>query len=424
MMAMVIGRYRANRLTVKVFRAVQFLMAKPSKAVTYAVATYTTSFVSIFSSVIIARSLGVEGFGYFQIFIAVLATLALFVSPNFEEVIIKAVSQKQPLPLTFLFVFELIFRTVLAFIILGKYEAISSLFGLPHDALDPSIVFVAILLVPPVSVMEGYLRARHREWLQNLMKLSANVLFLLALVVVYLFSELTLQMAVLMALATKMLERAFQVVLVLKIKTSRFKWGPGGTSSTLAVIKEAMWAGLGLMASFPIKSVALVSALFFPASIVGLVKLADNLALMAYQATTAIYKLQLPAIVSSFGKDNVAKPSYVYVAVTSIGGMIGVALYWIVPIAYGDDFALAISYFWIFLGGYIAASTIYKAPGNALASNSLKNIFYMRLAVSGLFMFCVYLFGAENAFFYVAIVSLFKYLLMVALNQQSKWATL
>lgn len=398
-------------------------MAKPSKEVLYTVATYATSFVSVFSSVIIARSLGVEGFGYFQIFIAVLATLALFTSPNFEEVIIKAISQKRALPLTFLFFFELVFRTALALIIVGNYEAISSLFGLPLDVLESGVVFVAILLVPPVSVMEGYLRARHREWLQNVMKLSANVLFLLVLILVYLFSELTLQMAVLMALATKMLERAFQVGLVLKVKTSRFEFGLGDVGATAAVIEEAIWAGLGLMASFPIKSVALVSALFFPASVVGLVKLADNLALMAYQAATAIYKLQLPAIVSSFGKGNVSNPSYVYMAVTSIGMMIGVALYWIVPIAYGDDYSLAISYFWILLGGYIAASTIYQAPGNALASNSLKNIFYMRLAVSGLFMFCVYLFGAENAFFYVAIVSLFKYLLMVALNQQSKWAT-
>jgi O-antigen/teichoic acid export membrane protein len=397
-------------------------MVKLSKAVTYTVATYLTSFVSVLSSVIIARSLGVEAFGFFQIINAVLATLALFVSPNFEEVIIKALSRKEALPLTFLFVFELLFRTFLALTFLGNYQAITSLFALPHDVLCPSVVFVAIFLVPPVSVIEGYLRARHREWLQNLMKLSASVLCLLAFVVAHFFYELTLQMAVLMALATKMLERAFQVVLVLKIKTSGFDWRPGETSSTLIVIKEAMWAGMGQMASFPIKSVTLVAALFFPASIVGLVKLADNLALMAYQAATATYQLQLPAIISSFGKDNVVKPTYVYLAVTSIGVMTGISLYVIVPIAYGDDFVPAISYFWILLGGYIAASTIYKAPGNALASNSLKNIFYVRLTVSGLFMFCVYLFGAENAFVYVAVVSFFKYLLMVVFTQQSKWA--
>lgn len=397
-------------------------MVKLSKFVSYTAATYITSFVSILSSIIVAKSLGVESFGYFQIFIAVFATLVVFVSPNFEEVIIKAVSQKKTHPLTFLFLCELLFRAVIALIILGNYKTISSLFGLPHDLLGPSVVFVAIFLVPPVSVIEGYLRARHVELWQNLMKLSASVLLLLALAVAYRFSELTLQMVVLMALATKILERAFQVVLVLKVKTSGFDWRPGETSSTLAVIKEAMWAGLGLMASFPIKSVALVSALFFPPSVVGLVKLADNLALMAYQVATATYKLQLPDIVSSFGKDSIAKPSYAYLAVTLIGLMIGVSLYFIVPIAYGDDFAHAIPYFWILLGGYIAASTIYKAPGNALASNSLTNIFYVRLAVSVIFMFCVYLFGAENAFIYVAIVSFFKYLLMVIFNQQSKWA--
>lgn len=332
------------------------------KSYFYLVLSYTELVLSIVSSVILARFLGVSDFGILQTYILICTLILPSINFKFDEVLVKDIKSKDCYYSVNKYILTEYVLVVLAYgLVYFFFDEVTALFNLDVGTLPPVIIlYIAFAYMP--TALDGFLRSIGKELFVQKIKTLSALVSLLGAASLLLFDLLTYSYAFFIIIGCRfiLLICFYSMYLKLKPKGKEIK-----SHFQRTILSDGLLATLNNMLSIALKSGSIFAAVLMGPAAVAIYRVSDSISQLAYFSATALYRLNFSSVmgVKQEKNKNTDKLVAIIVLINFLG--IVVLLKPVLALVYGPDYEGAYYPTLILAFSYVLCGFIYNAPAYA-----------------------------------------------------------